>query len=259
MELSGRKALVTGAAHRLGRSVALALGGAGCRVVVHYGGSADAATETVEMLTTVGVEAWATSADLREPDQIEALFGRVEERWAGLDLLVNSAASFERRSLDGIDAAGWDRVLGLNLRAPFLCLRQAARLMAMAERPGDAPACVVNISDLSGIQPWPGHAHHGAGKAGLLHLTRIAARELAPGVRVNAVVPGAVLPPPGLDADDPAWRRMGEALPAGRVGDPTRIGETVVFLAENDFITGETIRVDGGEHLLGAGHRQPPG
>jgi pteridine reductase len=257
MELEGRTALVTGAAHRVGRAIALGLGRSGCHVAVHYGRSEEAALETVGKLREMGSEAWAVAADLRRPEEIDRLFREVETRWAGLDVLVNSAAGFEFGPLMSLEPTDWDRVLALNLRAPFLCLQGAARLMASGDRwQAGVPACVINIADLSGLEPWPGYAHHGVSKAGLLHLTRVAARELGPGIRVNAVVPGAVLPPPGLDPDDPAWRRMGERLPVAGVGHPARVAEAVAFLAKNDFITGETLRVDGGEHLLGSSHRR---
>ena len=102
--------------------------------------------------------------------------------------------------------------------------------------------------------PWSDQAHHGASKAGLLHLTRLAARDLAPDVRVNAVVPGPILPPPGMALEDPAWRRTVDRLPLGRAGEPDEVGDAVAFLAESDFVTGATLLVDGGESLLGAGH-----
>ena len=128
-------------------------------------------------------------------------------------------------------------MFALNLRAPFLCTQRAARIMRGSERDG-APGLVVNLSDLSGLQAWTRHAHHAASKGGLLHLTRRAARELAPEVCVNAVIPGAILPPPGVSAGASEWRRRGELVPLGRTGDPPDVGRAVVFLAENDFITG---------------------
>jgi NAD(P)-dependent dehydrogenase (short-subunit alcohol dehydrogenase family) len=257
MELKGRVALVTGAAHRLGKAVARALAQEGCHLLIHYRGSKDEASETVAELSTLGVEAVAEAADLSLPEEIGTLFSRLEDHFGELDILVNSAASFERGAYASVSAEDWDRVMALNLRAPFLCTRRAARLMSESRRRGDSPGLVINMVDLSGICAWPGYVQHGVSKAGLLHLTRIGARELAPGVRVNAILPGAVLPPPGMADLSPEWRRMGERLPVGRTGDPEQIGLTAVFLARNDFITGEEIIVDGGEHLLGAGHRQP--
>lgn len=259
MQLKGRVALVTGAAHRLGKAVATALAEQGCHLVVHYGSSEQEAVQTVDEVSALGVEAVAMSADLSQGDEIESLFSRVENHFGELDVLVNSAASFERQAFGSVSAGDWDRVMAVNLRAPFLCIRQATRLMLEGRREGEPSGLVVNMVDLSATSVWPGYVQHGVSKAGLLQLTRIAARELAPGVRVNAILPGAVLPPPGMDAESAEWRQMGERLPSGRTGDPAQIGQTAVFLAQNDFITGEVILVDGGEHLLGAGHRRPVG
>lgn len=254
MELEGRIALVTGAGHRLGRSIAIALGRAGCSVLVHYRSSRRGAEETETRLREIGVEATTLRADLSVPSEIEALFGTIEQEFGELDVLVNSAASFVRQPFDEIRAEDWDAVLAVNLRAPFLCTRRAVPLMARSRgRRGtgalaDVPGAVINIADLSGIKPWRGYAHHGVSKAGLLQLTRAAAVELGPGVRVNAVVPGPILPPE--DRPDADWSRRGERLPLGRTGDPEEIGHAVVFLARNDFITGQAIVVDGGASLV---------
>lgn len=257
MQLKGRVALVTGAAHRLGKAIATALAEQGCHLIVHYGRSEQEAVETVDELSALGVEAVAISADLAQEIEIEDLFSRAETHFGRLDILVNSAASFERQAFRSVSAGDWDRVMAVNLRAPFLCTRQAAQLMLDSRRQGEPSGLVVNMVDLSATSVWPGYVQHGVSKAGLLHLTRIGARELAPGVRVNAIQPGAVLPPPGMEEESGEWRRIGELLPVGRTGDPSQIGQTAVFLAQNDFITGEVIIVDGGEHLLGAGHRRP--
>jgi pteridine reductase len=211
----------------------------------------------VEELSNLGVEAVALSADLSLETEIEDLFDRIESQFGRLDVLVNSAASFERQAFETVEASDWDRVMAVNLRAPFLCSRQGVRLMRAGRPTGGPPGLVLNIVDLSAVSAWPGYIQHGVSKAGLLHLTRIMARELGPEVRVNAILPGAVLPPPGMTAEGTEWRQMGERLPVGRTGEPAQVGHTAVFLAENDFITGEVIYVDGGEHLLGAGHRRP--
>jgi pteridine reductase len=248
----GRVALVTGAGRRLGREIALALGRAGFGVAVHHGNSAEAAQATVEELASMGVRAAAVGADLRQPDAIEDLLASVETIFGRLDVLVNSAASFERRPLLEIDATSWDDVLALNLRAPFLCLRAAAPLLARSARAGGEAGAVVNLCDLSAFVPWRGHAHHGSSKAALLHLTRAAALELAPEIRVNAVVPGAILPPPGVAEDSPAWSDVGRRLPLGRVGSARHVTQAVLYLISNDFVTGEALVVDGGELLRGS-------
>ncbi len=255
MNLAGKVALVTGGARRLGRAIALELAARGASIVLHYGRSRDEAEATTAEIRARGVEAWPLSADLARPQEIAALFAQVEAGAGRLDVLVNSAATFERKPLADIGAEEWDAVMAVNLRAPFLTTRHAAALMAASPRPPGEPAAIVNLVDLSALHPWPGYALHGAAKAGLAHLTRAAARELAPGVRVNAIAPGAILPAPGVGEDSLEWRHLGERLPLGYTGHPEQIARTVVFLAENDFITGAILPVDGGESLLGAGHR----
>lgn len=259
MRLEGTVALVTGAGRRIGRALALGFAEAGSDVVVHYGRSADAAAETADRIRGLGRGTLAFRADLRSVDEIDALFSAVEERFGRLDVLVNSAATFERGPWDEITAEAWDEVLAVNLRAPFLCTQRGARLMrrarARVSTSSDAPApgAVIQLADLAGVTTWRGYAHHGVSKAGLLHLTRIAARELAPDVRVNAIIPGAILPPPGESADSDAWRRKGDRVPLGRVGAPSDIVEAALFLARSDYVTGIEIPVDAGERLLPGG------
>lgn len=257
MELDGAVGLVTGAGRRLGREIALGLGAAGCRVGVHYRESATEAEETVRRLEAAGSEGKALQADLSDPLEVEGLFRRLRHAFGRLDVLVNSAASFEREAFETISAEAWDAVLALNLRGPFLCSRHAAGLMrdgapgrGGAPGPRGVPGSIVNISDLSAVSHWRGFAHHGASKAALLHLTRSTAKELGPAVRANAVIPGPILPPPGEDPVGEAWRHRGDRLPLGRTGEPVEVASTVVFLCSNDYITGEAITVDGGEHLL---------
>lgn len=256
MDLEGRVALITGGGRRLGEGITEALAAAGCRVIIHYGHSRQEAEATAEKLRGRGTEAVCLPADLADVAQIEKMFQSVEERFGRLDVLVNSAASFRQQALMEIEAEDWDRAMEVNLRGAFFCLRSAVPLMRAAAQQRESPAAVVNIADLSGVLAWPGYAHHGVSKAGLLHLSQVAARELAPLIRVNSVVPGPILPHPGAVSTDESWQRLVDTLPLARSGLPSEVGAAVVFLAANDFITGESIRVDGGEHLLGAGHRQ---
>jgi pteridine reductase len=253
MRLENTVALVTGAAHRVGKGIALALAREGAHIVIHYGRSADAAADTADELAALGVETLLAQADLADPAQIGALFDAVEKRFGRLDVLVNSAASFERQPFDAIGVEDWDRVLAVNLRAPFLCTQRAAHLMRATPRPEGETAAIVNISDLSGVFPWHGYTQHGVSKAGLLHLTRIAARELGPEIRVNAILPGAILPPPGMDPDGEAWQAGLRRLPLARAGHPGQVGDAVVFLAQAEYTTGAALTVDGGEHLVGVG------
>lgn len=254
MQIEGKVALVTGAAHRVGKAIALALAQEGAHLIVHYGGSADAAAHTVDEIKALGVDAVAIQADLRRTEAIDALFAQAQAHFDRLDILVNSAASFVKQPFDDVSLDDWKDVMQVNLRSPFLLTQQAARWMRHTQRPADQPAAIVNIVDHSGVVAWGGFVQHGVSKAGLIHLTKVSARELGPEIRVNAVLPGAVLPPPDLATDSDRWQRMGEPLPLKRTGHPFYVGETVVFLARNDYITGVTIPVDGGEHMLGPSH-----
>lgn len=246
MHLQDKVALVTGAAHRVGRAVAMGLGAEGARLVLHYGTSADEAEETATVLRREGTDVLLVRADLASPAEIAALFEAVKANFGRLDVLVNSAAIFKRQPFDTITADDWDRVMAVNLRAPFLATQYAARLM----RAGQGGS-IINIADLSGVHPWIDFAHHATSKAALIHLTKVAARELAPTVRVNAIIPGALLPPPGVEASSPAWAAIGDRVPLKRTGSPSDAAEAVLYLAQNDFITGAVLTIDGGEGLLG--------
>lgn len=244
---------------RLGRALALGLAEAGCDLFIHYRTSAEAAEGTAEEARALGRRAATAAADLSEPAQIDRLFAEFDARFERLDILVNSAASFERIPFEEATPADWDAAQALNLRAPFLLTQGAAtRLRAAADRPGGggearAPGAIINISDMSGVAAWRGFTPHGVGKAGLLHLTATSARELGPDIRVNAIVPGPILPPHGQAADDADWRRKGRRVPLARTGDPAHVAHAAVFLARNDYVTGVTLHVDGGEHLLPGG------
>lgn len=248
MDLHGKVALVTGAGRRLGREIALALGRAGADVVVHFGASRDGAEDTAAALRDAGRRAWTLGADLSEVEQIDRLFDGIEEQVGRLDVLVNSAATFESKPVAEVEPADWERTMAVNLRAPFFCAQKAAALM-----PGEGAGggVIVNLADLSACSPWPGYSVHGASKAGLVFLTRALARELGPAVRVNAVIPGAILPPPGGTTDDPEWLQRGERLPLGRTGSPEDVARAALALIDNDYITGAVLPVDGGEGLVG--------
>lgn len=251
MQLQGKFALVTGAAHRVGKAIALALAEQGVHIAVHYGRSEEAAQETLAAIRALGVRAFTASADLRDPEQIAALFAHVESEFGRLDILVNSAANFVKRPFLDTTVEDWKNVMQANLRAPFLCTQHAARLMRQTARPTDQPAAIINIADILGIHHYDGYAAHSLSKNGVIHLTRYTAIELAPEIRVNAVAPGPVMPPAFMDPNGPEWLGMGARLPLKRTGDPAMVGQAVVFLAGADYITGVLIPVDGGEHLAG--------
>jgi pteridine reductase len=237
-----RVALVTGGAVRLGRAISMGLAEAGYDLVVHHRSSGDAAAEVARAVEGLGRRSVVVQADLTDPAAPDAVVEAVRVACGRLDLLVNSAAGFDARPLREVDAAAWDGVMDLNVRAPHLLVRAAEGMLR------DARGAVVNVLDLSAFQPWSEHPAHAVSKAALAQLTRVQARALAPEVRVNAVAPGAVLPP----EDYPAERL--EALrartPLGTLGTPEDVVRAVVFLAGATFVTGQILAVDGGR-LLG--------
>ncbi len=241
MELRGRVALVTGAGHRVGRALAVALGGRGMRVAVHYRAAAAGAAETVRLVTEAGGEAQAFPADLGEPDAPATLVRAAAEHFGGFDVLVNSAAVMERTPVGNVAPAQWDAMFAVNLRAPFFAAQAAAA--AMGERGG----AIVNLADLAAFETWPAYVPHGISKAGVVQMTRALARALAPRVRVNAIAPGVVLLPQGWD--EQASERLRSTTPLGRHGTPEDVAQAMLYLLEADFVTGETILVDGGRHV----------
>jgi NAD(P)-dependent dehydrogenase (short-subunit alcohol dehydrogenase family) len=242
MDPAGRIAVVTGGAHRVGRALSIGLARAGADVVVHYNASADEASETVAAIEALGRRALAVAADLGDPAQIDRPL-RAAAELGGLDILVNSASLFERAPVEDIDAAAWDRVLDVNLRAPFLLARAAAPLLR--ER---APGLIVNIADLSAFQAWPSFAHHAVSKAGLVHLTRVLARALGPHIRVNAIAPGTVLPPEDFQGEDYAGGSDRRVL--HREGSPHDVVDALLYLVRAEFVTGQILIADGGRMLL---------
>jgi NAD(P)-dependent dehydrogenase (short-subunit alcohol dehydrogenase family) len=242
MELRGKTALVTGAAHRVGRSIALALARRGCELAVHYHGAEAEAEATEREAVALGVRAVRARADLRRAEDVVRLFEAIDASLGPVHILVNSAAELEAQELLSLTEADWDRVLDLNLRGPFLCLQQAARRMLA----GDGGA-IVNISDAAAHWPWPRYPVHSVSKAGLEMLTRVAAVALAPKIRVNAVAPGPVEKPGRMP--EARWSALGRALPLARTGTSQDVAEAVVFCLENDYMTGEVLLVDGGDHL----------
>jgi pteridine reductase len=241
MQLERRAALVTGAGRRLGRAIAVALGSRGMDVGVHYRGSAAGASETVGEIERAGGRALALAADLTEPDAPAALVDAAVRAFGRLDVLVNSAAVMARTPVGETTTADWDSIFAINLRAPFFASQAAAPHLALQR------GAIVNLADLAAFETWPGYVPHGISKAGLVQMTRALARALAPDVRVNAVAPGTVLLPEAWPAD--AGRRLAETTPLRRLGAPQDVTRAVIFLLESDYITGETILVDGGRNI----------
>lgn len=241
MNPKGRVALVTGGARRVGRALVQALADRGARVAVHHHDSPEDAATLISALTARGIDAAAFRSDLRQPDSPAQLIADVASHFGSLDILVNSAAIMVRSPLDEITTESWDDTFALNLRAPFFCARAAAH--AMGERGG----VIVNLADLAGIEAWPAYAAHGISKAGVIHMTRVLARILAPRVRVNAIAPGAVLLPEHWSAEDAA--HLVRTTPLGRIGSPEDVAQAMLYLIEADYVTGDLVVVDGGRHI----------
>ena len=261
MKISGRVALVTGGAHRLGKSIALALARAGAQVLISYNRATAEAAQTVREIESLGAQAVAIKADQRDLAQIDSLFATIRERLGRLDIVVNSAAIMERRPVLDITPDDWDRTLETNLRGPFFVAQAAARLMLdlpAATEQHSAPdsshaagravaGCIVNIADVSALRPWPTYVAHTVSKAGLVALTKALAVALAPSIRVNAIAPGAVLKP--ADWSDERWLTLAARAPLGRPGAPDDVAQAVLYLVQSDFVTGQLLVLDGGREL----------
>lgn len=242
MELNGKTALVTGAAHRIGRAIALELARNGCDLFIHYHRSEQQARETATEAQSLGVTATLAKADLTRGQEVAQLFEALDSAYGGLDLLVNSAAVLERLDLLEISDEDWHRSVGLNLKGASFCLQQAARRMRLR-----GAGAIVNISDGAAQRPWKRFPLHSISKAGLEMLTQVAAFALAPEIRVNAVLPGPTLKPPWME--ERRWKEIVDGLPLAAPVPAEEVAQAVVFLMQNDYVTGHVLRVDGGSLL----------
>lgn len=233
LSLSGQVVLVTGGGRRVGRAICEELASAGARIVVHYHRSA---AEAEALAARLGGD--ALGADLRSAAATESLFAAIARAHGRLDALVNSAAIFGRTPFAALTDAEWDEQLAANLTAPMRCTRGAVRLGARA---------VVNLVDIAAWQPWIGYSAYSVAKAGLLQLTRVLARELAPAVRVNAVAPGVVAF--AEDLDEATRQRVLGRVPLGRSGEPADVARAVRFLLTEPFLSGVCLPVDGAQGL----------
>jgi pteridine reductase len=241
MELRNRAALVTGAGRRVGRALAIALGRSGMHVAVHYHESAEGARETARLVAAAGGKAILVRGDLAKPNVPAGLVAEVVQELDSLDVLVNSAAIMERTPIGSVTPESWDAMFTLNLRAPFLLAQAAAPHLTRAR------GAIVNIADLAAFETWPAYIPHGITKAGVVYMTRALARALAPDVRVNGIAPGTVLLPESWREEDA--ERLRETTPLGRLGTPEDVAGAALYLLNADYVTGETLIVDGGRHV----------
>jgi len=252
--LEGQVALVTGAAKRLGRSIALRLAAEGAAVVVNYATSKKEAEALVRQIVSgetaggAGKRAIAVKADVSKRVEVEKLFAATEGEFGRLDILVNNAGIFYPVRFEELTDEQWDQFLDTNLRSHFLCAQAAAPMMKRQGR-----GRIINISSLGGLLPWPSYTHYCVSKAGVIMLTRCLARSLAPDILVNSVAPGTI-----HFLDEPAAYPMQELreqeyvqrVPLHRTGTGEDVAGAVMYLATAEFVTGQVIVVDGGRMLV---------
>jgi len=239
--LSGRVALVTGAAKRIGRSVALRLASEGVDVIVNYRSSKAEADEVVAQITAKGRRAMAVQGDVAKRVDVMAVFATIEREFGRLDILVNNAGMFFPAKFEDLAEEQWDTILDVNLKSQFLCSQAAA---PMLRRSGHGR--IINFASLGGLLAWPAYTHYCVSKAGVIMLTRCLARALAPEITVNAIAPGTISFPG--DAPEIAEDFI-HRTPLRRTGGPEDIDDAVIFLAKSPFITGQVIVIDGGRTL----------
>jgi len=247
-DLSGKSALITGGAKRLGRETALSLARAGVNLGVHFNRSEGPAEEVAREATKLGVRAYTIQADLSDADAAEPLFEKTWEELNGVDFLVNNASIFPAGRLDGMTLPELHRNLGVNAWVPFVLARAFWRRIRSTELRGS----VVNMLDTRLVGGDLAHAPYHLSKAMLGELTTLTALEFAPELQVNAVAPGAVLPPEELDEE--YLEGLTRELPLQRRGHPKDITDAVVYLLGAQFVTGQVIFVDGGRHIRMGGN-----
>lgn len=241
--LSGKSALVTGGARRIGRSIALALARAGADVAITWLHSQAEATATAREVEALGVRARAIECDVRSEASVRAAVQATIAAFGRLDLLVNNAAVFLSAPLDRITVEDWDAVFETNARGPFLMAREALPYLRQAG------GRIVNIGSLGGLHAWASHAHYCSSKAALHMLTQAMAKAFAPEIGVNCVAPGSI-DPDGSDTSEQA-QRFAQKAPVKRNGRGEEIAEAVLFFATGpSFITGQILAVDGGLGLV---------
>jgi len=238
--LEGQVALVTGAAKRIGRSIALRLAADGADVIVNYAASKREAEDVAREIQALGRRAIAVQADVSRRLEVEKLFAAVEREFGRLDILVNNAGTFFSAKFEELTDEQWDRIMDTNLKSQFLCAQMAAPVMKRQGR-----GRIINLSSLGGILAWPAYTHYCVSKAGTIMLTRCLARALAPEILVNSVAPGTIQFPGELP-DEEYIRRV----PLHRTGTGDDIADAVAYLATAAFVTGQVLVVDGGRALI---------
>lgn len=243
MDISGKVALITGSSKRIGRETALELARRGAHVAIHYRSDEPGAKETQALAREAGVQAELFRAELTDAGEVNALFVDLAKRFGGLDILVNNASVFDQADFEESTPELWNAQMDSNARAPFFVAQHAAKLMS-----GRGHGKIVNLVDVAGEMVWPGYLAYSVSKAALIAINRGLAKALAPSIQVNGVAPGPVLFPEYYTQDQK--HLAVERTLLKRAGSARDIVNAVIFLIENDYITGEVIHVDGGRHLM---------
>lgn len=233
-------ALVTGGARRIGEAVCRALARSGYSIALHYGTSDAAAAQTAKRISRDGGVCATFACNLADGHATENLVPAVLEEFGRLDVLINSASIFEKSSLESGSLEIWDRHFAVNLKAPYILMRSFARCAKEGS--------IINVLDTHIVRNKTAHAAYLLSKKTLAELTKMAAVEFAPRVRVNAVAPGLILP--SVSQKDGYLDRLAKQIPLQRKGNVANIAHAVLFLLENDYVTGQIIYADGGEHLI---------
>ena len=240
-KLAGRVALVTGAGKRLGRAMALRLAQEGADVAVHYGKSTDEARQVVREIENLGRRSAAFAAEMTDVGAIRKMISHVAAHFGAIDILVNSASNFPKTTFTETSEATWDASLDTNLKGPFFCAQAAAPHLAKSGR-----GVIINMADIGGLIGWREFLPYSLAKTGVVLMTRVLAKELAPKIRVNAIAPGTITMPG--DAPELAERFVRRSV-LGRSGRPEDITDTLIYLVTAEFVTGQVLVVDGGRML----------
>jgi glucose 1-dehydrogenase len=255
--LAGQTALVTGASSGIGKEIALALGAYGANVVVNFVSDEAKAREIAEKIKSYGGEAIAHKADVSSELQVESMFAKLVRRFGTIDILINNAGLQQDAAIENLTLAQWNKVIGVNLTGQFLCARAAIREFkrrGVCKEISCSAGKIICISSVHDVIPWAGHVNYAASKGGVMLMMKSIAQEVAPHrIRVNSISPGAIRTPINMQAwDTPAaYHELMKLIPYKRIGEADEIGRAAAWLASDyaDYITGQTIYVDGGMTL----------
>jgi len=244
MNLENKVALVTGAAHRVGKSIALGLAHEGMKIALHFNRSQELANQTLEEIEALGAKAFAIQGDFADVAQIKNVVKKCHEHFEQIDVLINNAALYFKTPVGETSESDWDNLIDINLKAPYFCAQYVSSLMKQQKH-----GQIINIADVAGISPWPEFIPYSASKAGLIAVTKGMAKALAPNIQVNAIASGTILM--SDDATEEYKNEIKDSTLLKRLGTPDDIVNAVIFLLKgSDFITGEVVVVDGGRLLV---------